>query len=86
MKHTEINDGHYLELMDRLHVQSCMIEDHLVGHPLTKKLKKVKKLIDDAGWALAEAYQIVGHKSYKNDERKNPIEKVVFRRRKKSSK
>ena len=26
----EINDGHYLELMDRLHVVSCTIDDHLV--------------------------------------------------------
>ena len=82
-KNNEINDGHYLELMDRLHIQSCMIEDHLVNHPLTKKIKKVKKLIDDAGWALAEAYQIVGYKSYQNDEQKNPIEKVILRRREK---
>lgn len=80
----EINDGHYLELMDRLHVQSCMIEDHLVNHPLTNKIKKVKKLIDEAGWALAEAYQIVAHKSNENDKRKNPIHKVVLRRREKS--
>ena len=84
MKHkSKINDGHYLELMDRLHVQSCMIEDHLVGHPLTKKLKKVKKLIDNAGWSLIEAYQIVGDESLNNEERKNPIKKVVLRRRKK---
>jgi hypothetical protein len=80
----KINDGHYLELMDRLHVQTCMIEDHLVGHPLTKKIKKVKKLINDSQWALLEAYQIVGQKSYENEQRKKPIEKVVLRRRKKS--
>ena len=82
MKNNKINDGHYLELMDRLHVQSCMIESHLVKHPLTKKLKKVKKLIDESRWALIEAYQIVGQKSYENDERKNPIKKVILRRRK----
>lgn len=78
----KINDGHYLELMDRLHVQTCMIEDHLVGHPLTKKIKKVKKLIGDSQWALLEAYQIVGHKSYENEQQKKPIKKVVLRRRK----
>ena len=61
----KINDGHYLELMDRLHVQTCMIEDHLAGHPLTKKIKKVKKFIDSAGMSLAEAYQIVGNESFK---------------------
>ena len=67
----KINDGHYLELMDRLHVQTCMIDDHLVSHPLTKKIKKAKNLIDDAVMSLAEAYQIVGSESYekikKND-------------------
>ena len=61
----KINDGHNLELMDRLHVQTCMIDDHLVNHPLTKKIKKAKKLIDTAVMALAEAYQIVGNESYK---------------------
>ena len=67
----KINDGHYLELMDRLHVQTCMIDDHLVSHPLTKKIKKAKNLNDDAVMSLAEAYQIVGSESYekikKND-------------------
>jgi hypothetical protein len=61
----KINDGHYLELMDRLHVQTCMIDDHLVSHPLTKKIKKVKKLINNALMSLAEAYQIVGSEPYK---------------------
>jgi hypothetical protein len=66
----KINDGHYLELMDRLHVQTCMIDDHLVSHPLTKKIKKAKKLIDNAVMSLAEAYQIVGNKSYKKQKKK----------------
>ena len=42
-----------------------MIDDHLVSHPLTKKIKKAKKLIDSAVMSLAEAYQIVGNESYK---------------------
>ena len=65
-------------------LKSSTIEEHLVNHRLTKKLKKVQKLIDDAQWALLEAYQIVGEKSYENEKRKNPIHKVVFRRRKES--
>jgi hypothetical protein len=56
-----------------------MIENHLIGHPLTKKIKKVKKLIDDAGWALAEAYQIIGQESIKNYEKN----KTLSRRHKK---
>ena len=77
-----INDGHYIELMDRLYVQISMIEDFLVNHPLTDALKKVRKLVDKAGMSLAEAYQIVGQESYLNDERKNAIKKVIFRRHK----
>lgn len=69
----KINDGHYLELMDRLHVQTCMIDDHLVSHTLTKKIKKAKKLIDDAVMSLAEAYQIVGNESYKKQKRNEKI-------------
>lgn len=81
----KINDGHYLELMDRLYIQTCMIEDHLLNHPLTKKLKKVKKLVDISGMALTKAYQLVGEESFKNDEKKNPISKIVLRRRKNST-
>jgi hypothetical protein len=66
----KINDGHYLELMDRLHVQTCMIDNHLVNHPLTKRIKKVKKHIDDAMMSLAEAYHIVGNESLKKEKKK----------------
>ena len=41
----QINSGHYLELMDRLHIQSCMVEEHLMNHPLTKKIKKYVKIV-----------------------------------------
>ena len=58
----EINDGHFLELMDRLHVVNCTIEDHITTHPLTSSLPEVKKLIEDAQEKLATAYQIVGNK------------------------
>ena len=57
----KINNGHYLELMDRLHVQLCTIEDHLLGHPLTQNEKQVEELIQKASDLLAEAYQVVGN-------------------------
>jgi hypothetical protein len=56
----EINEGHYLELMDRLWMISCIVEDHLYNHPLTEKEEKVRLLIEKAGLLLAEAYQEVG--------------------------
>lgn len=84
IKSKEVNDGHYLELMDRLYIQICSLEEHICGHPLTNKIKKAKKLIDKAGMSLAEAYQIVGKESYLNDKQKNGIQKVVFGRHKNS--
>lgn len=78
----KINEGHYLELMDRLHVQNCMVETHLLNHPLTKKIKKVKKLLTKSSSLLSEAYQIVGAKDYEINQKNNAIEKVIFRRRK----
>jgi hypothetical protein len=56
----EINEGHYLELMDRLYMVSCIVEDHLYNHPLAEKEEKVRLLIEKAGLLLAEAYQEVG--------------------------
>ena len=83
MKKNKINDGHYLELMDRLYIQICSVEDHLYNHPLTKKIKKVKKLINKAGMSLSEAYQIVGEESYLIEE-KNEKQKTISGRHKKS--
>ena len=82
----KINDCHYLELMDRLYMLTSIIEHHLLDHPLAKKLKKVKKLINKSGMSLAEAYQIVGESNFKKNESSNAIHKVVLRRRKKPKK
>ena len=82
MKKNKINDGHYLELMDRLYIQCDSMEEYLYKHPLTKRLKKVEKLISTAGMCLAEAYQLVGEHSYKSTQNKNGIQKVISRRHK----
>ena len=82
----KINDGHYLELMDRLHVITCNLEDHLMNHPLTREDKEVEKLIKYSIINLSHAYQVVGSKMYENEKRKNPISKVILGRRKKSKK
>ena len=60
---TEINDGHYLELMDRLHIVSCTIDDHILNHPLCEVNKDIQYKIDTALSLLMEAYQMVGNKS-----------------------
>jgi hypothetical protein len=58
----KINDGHYLELMDRLHVVSCTIDEHILTHPLTEINKDIQIKIDEALSLLMEAYQMVGNK------------------------
>jgi hypothetical protein len=58
----EINDGHYLELMDRLHVVCCTIDDHILNHPLSEVNKDVQSKIDEALSLLMDAYQLVGNK------------------------
>jgi hypothetical protein len=58
----KINDGHYLELMDRLHVVSCTIDEHILTHPLTEVNKDIQIKIDEALSLLMEAYQMVGNK------------------------
>lgn len=56
----EINDGHYLEVMDRLHIINCTLEEHLLYHPITNTYSEVKDLIEEAQSKLLAAYQMVG--------------------------
>ena len=58
----KINDGHYLELMDRLHIISCTIDDHILNHPLAEANKDVQIKIDEALSLLMDAYQMIGNK------------------------
>ena len=62
----EINDGHYLEIMDRLHVQMCVLESHLLEHPIANENKEVKRLIIRSIVSLVQAYQIVGGLAHDN--------------------
>lgn len=84
MKKNKINDGHYLEAMDRLHVITCMMEDHLMSHPVIKSNKDLKKLVNFSIINLMEVYQRVGELDYKNEKAKQGIEKVILGRRKDS--
>ncbi len=57
-----INKGHYLELMDRIHIVMINIQDHLIDHPLSENEKDIQKKIEKAQHKLWEAYQLVGNK------------------------
>jgi hypothetical protein len=80
----KINDGHYLELLDRLHVIMCNIEEHCIKHPISKKNKDIRFQLEYALGQLWDAYQQVG--DLEDDKNKTPIEKVILRRHKKSKK
>ncbi len=56
----EINDGHYHEMMDRLHVQMETLDEHLLKHPIGQQHKEVNRLIIKAIITLLQAYQITG--------------------------
>jgi hypothetical protein len=60
MKTSEINPGHYLEIMDRLHIIICTLNDHCVEHPITKSDCRIESLLIKATEELLDAYQIAG--------------------------
>ena len=60
---TEINDGHYLELMDRLHVVMCNLNDHCLEHPLAQSDGEIKSKIEYAIEQLWDVYQLTGNKT-----------------------
>ena len=57
-----INKGHYLELMDRIHIVMMNVQEHLVEHPLAENEKDIQKKLEKASHNLWEAYQLVGQK------------------------
>jgi hypothetical protein len=61
---SDINAGHYLELLDRTHVACMMINDHLVEHPLSDKDKEIRFQLEYALGQLYDAYQLIGHKQH----------------------
>ena len=68
-KKNTINKGHYLELMDRIHVVMCNINDHILNHPLTENETDITNKVEEAFSNLWDAYQLVGQKedSYENE-------------------
>lgn len=63
-KHIKIglDEFHYHEVMDRLHVIMGTISDFLVSHPVCDEHEDIKELMESAVYKLAEAYQLTGMK------------------------
>jgi hypothetical protein len=71
IKKHEINPGHYLELMDRLHVLAATLHEHCLQHPLAENDEEIYNAIDIALEATYDAYQLVGFKEYENENENN---------------
>jgi hypothetical protein len=67
MSDTTLTKEHYHEMTDRLHIISCMVNDHLIQHQVSKLDKEVNEPIEKALELLAEAYQISGKKLFKSE-------------------
>jgi len=63
----KINDGHYTEMLDRVHIQMEMINDHLIQHPVAQQNKTLKQLLEKALTTLYKAYQETGAIIIKKD-------------------
>lgn len=59
----EINDGHYLELMDRLHIIMSNLNDHCLEHPISQVDGEIKFKIEYALGQIWDVYQLVGSKT-----------------------
>ena len=57
---TKLNDGHYLEVMDRLHVLMSTMDDHLFEHPVVKQNKELREFLIKAIVHMIHAYQEAG--------------------------
>jgi len=58
----------YHEITDRIHVISCMVNDHLIQHKISKLDKEVNEPIEKALELLFEAYQISGGKLFEHEQ------------------
>ena len=64
MSKPKLNSGHYLEMTDRLHIVSSIIDTHLLQHPVCKLEKEISNKVDEALNILFDAYQIAGNMMY----------------------
>ena len=67
MEKQGINSGHYLELMDRLHIVMMNIDYFIGSHPLTENHPDIQKKIEKAFKNLWDAYQLIGQKDFENE-------------------
>ena len=53
----ELNDGHIVEAVDRIHVAASYLEDFIAGHPLIHSVNEFREDVERATGILADLYQ-----------------------------
>jgi hypothetical protein len=66
----ESNEGQYLELMDRIHIASINLDDHILNHPISIANPDVKYHLSVALDNLLIAYSNLGYISDENNSHK----------------
>ena len=59
-KAEKLNQGHYIEAIDRAYIIADMIESVLVEHPVIEKHKELRKRVKKAQDLILETYQLIG--------------------------
>jgi len=58
-----INDGHQLEVMDRMSIIASNLNDFVLEHPLVYANEELEMLVEQALELIYQAYQLVGNLS-----------------------
>ena len=64
-----LDEFHYHEMLDRIHLISETIDTHILQHPVCKLEKEVCEKVDEALNLLMLAYQKTGELSQKFDKK-----------------
>lgn len=59
-KEKKLNEGYYIEAIDRAYIVADMIENVLITHPVFCKHKKLKEKVKKAQNEILDAYQLIG--------------------------
>jgi hypothetical protein len=66
----ESNKEQYLELMDRIHIASVNLDDHILNHPISIENSDIKYHLSVALDSLLIAYSNLGYISDENNSHK----------------
>ena len=66
-KKPKLDDYHYHEMLDRLHMLSQNIDQYLQQHPVAKIESDIGVLISEANDNLTTAYRLTGERHFKNN-------------------